>query len=238
MKIVNINLGEKYDVYGGRSGKNQIGIFGNPHPIGYCKICNKQHTREEAIKAFRPYFYDKIKIDAEFKKQVESLKNKTVGCFCKRKDKEISCHLDIIKEYLDNMNENSFKLAVVGSRTFQDKERLYKILDKNIEKIELIISGGASGADSLAHEWAKERGKPILIYYPQWRDLNGNYDKGAGFKRNWNIIKAADKILIFWDGSSKGTQHDIDICEKTQKPYKILKFVPTITKENDEPVTH
>lgn len=116
-------------------------------------------------------------------------------------------------------------VAVIGSRTFSDKERLYKILDKNIEKIKQIISGGAQGADSLAHEWAKERGVPILIFYPQWRDINGNYNKGAGFKRNWKIIEIADKVLAFWDGVSSGTAHSIEIANKLNKSVFIVKFV-------------
>lgn len=123
------------------------------------------------------------------------------------------------------------KLAVIGSREFQDKERLFNILDKidNKHSIKMIVSGGASGADSLAHEWAKENGKPTLIFYPNWHPKGPGgqkmpYDKGAGFKRNANIIDFADNVLAFWDGESKGTQNSIELAKKKEKPIHIEKF--------------
>jgi len=42
------------------------------------------------------------------------------------------------------------KLGVVGSRSFADKDLLFEILDRNRHRIELIVSGGARGADALA----------------------------------------------------------------------------------------
>jgi len=118
------------------------------------------------------------------------------------------------------------KLAVIGSRTFEDRERLYEILDKNLHNIEMIVSGGANGADSLAQEWAQERGVPYLIFPARWYDLNGVYDKGAGFRRNRKIIDACDKVLAFHDGVSKGTLHSLGMAKEKNKPVKIILFVP------------
>jgi len=46
------------------------------------------------------------------------------------------------------------KLAVVGSRTFTDRNMLYEYLDKahKTNPIKNIISGGARGADTLARD--------------------------------------------------------------------------------------
>lgn len=118
------------------------------------------------------------------------------------------------------------KVAVIGSRTFKDKKRLFDILDKNLEKIEMIISGGANGADSLGLLYAKERGVPCLIYYPRWYSLDGEYDRGAGFKRNFLIIRSCDVVLAFWDGESKGTSHSLDLARQLDKKIKIFNFVP------------
>lgn len=126
---------------------------------------------------------------------------------------------------------NKFRLGVIGSRTFKDKERLYNILDKNIDKIELIVSGGAQGADSLAWEWSKDRGMPILMYYPKWYSLDGVYDKGAGFRRNYYIIAACDKVLALWDGKSRGTQNSLNIAKELNKHVKLIMFTP----ETNEP---
>ena len=64
------------------------------------------------------------------------------------------------------VHERKMKIAVIGSRDFNDKERLFSILDKNYYKIEMIISGGAKGADELGRLYAQERGFPCMIYYP------------------------------------------------------------------------
>lgn len=84
---------EPFDVYIGRGS-----IFGNPMWIGE-HIHQKPDpvTREEAIAWFKEYFYARLKIDHEYRKQVEALKGKRLGCFCKPK----ACHGDVIAEYLD-----------------------------------------------------------------------------------------------------------------------------------------
>lgn len=95
-KIVNLYK-EAYDIYIGRAGKGKEGYFGNPHPIGYCPICKTQHDRVSSIASFKKDFLKRIENDAEFKGRVESLRDKTLGCFCKPND----CHGDVYKEYLD-----------------------------------------------------------------------------------------------------------------------------------------
>jgi len=67
-------------------------LFGNPYKI------NRYTTREESIKLFKDYFFNKITVDKNFRDNVESLKDKTLVCFCKPKD----CHGDVIIDYLDN----------------------------------------------------------------------------------------------------------------------------------------
>ena len=36
-----------------------------------------------------------------------------------------------------------------------------------------------------------------------------------------DMVKACDHCLIIWDGKSKGTKHDIDLCTQYKKPYTI-----------------
>jgi predicted NAD-dependent protein-ADP-ribosyltransferase YbiA (DUF1768 family) len=113
------------------------------------------------------------------------------------------------------------KLAIVGSRSISD----IKTIEDNISEfgeIEMIISGGAKGVDSLAQDYAKKSGTPIKIIYPSW-DKNG---KGAGFKRDVLIVEECDKALIIYDGDSLGAMHDINLCVQKRKPCKIV--VPTI----------
>lgn len=95
-KVVNLAQ-EKYDVYIGRAGKGQDGYFGNPHPVGFCRICKCIHDRAEALKEYGDYFYQRIRSDKDFLNKIMDLQGKVLGCFCKPKD----CHGDIIVDFLE-----------------------------------------------------------------------------------------------------------------------------------------
>lgn len=116
------------------------------------------------------------------------------------------------------MEGNKIKLAVVGSRSIKNKKLVFNYLDKHKDRIDYIISGGAIGPDTFANEWCKENGYPIKIHYPNW-----NEGKGAGFKRNCDIIRECTFAIIFWDGSPKGgTKHDIDLCQDFGKKHRVV----------------
>ncbi len=110
------------------------------------------------------------------------------------------------------------KMAVIGSRTFNDYERMKRIL--NLYPITTIISGHANGADTLAERYADERGLKKEIYKPDW-DLFG---KKAGFLRNTTIIENSDMVVAFWDGSSKGTKDSLDKAQNLKKTTLIAYF--------------
>lgn len=122
------------------------------------------------------------------------------------------------------LNLTGKKVAVIGSRTFDDKERLYRVLTANYNRIKMIISGGARGADTLATDWAKDYGVPYLVFPARWKDENGNHDRGAGFKRNWDIINYSDIVVAFYDGQSKGTAHSLEIAKNLNKPIRLFTF--------------
>lgn len=103
------------------------------------------------------------------------------------------------------------KYAIVGSRNFND----YELLKTKLSEYDItyIVSGGASGADSLAEKYAKEFDIPIFIYYPEWE----RYGKKAGFVRNKLIVDASDVIIAFWDGISRGTSSTINYANQVKK---------------------
>ncbi len=98
--VVNLRA-STFDVYIGRAGKGYAGAFGNPSRIGFkCDQCGEvHHTAGDTIPCFRLYFYQRLKVDPEFKSKVHSLNGKTLGCFCKPGP----CHGDIISEYLNSL---------------------------------------------------------------------------------------------------------------------------------------
>ena len=113
------------------------------------------------------------------------------------------------------------KLAVVGSRTFNNYALLKKALDEYYGKdIELIISGGAKGADSFAERYAEENKIETLIFLPNRK----KYEGGAYFKRNKKIIKACDHLVAFWDGESPGTEMSIKLAHDFDKGVRLVKI--------------
>ena len=103
------------------------------------------------------------------------------------------------------------KFAIVGSRTFNNYMLLEEsILQKyNLSLINEIISGGATGADTLAETFAHKFNINLIVFKPQW-DI---YGKKAGCIRNKDIVTNADVVIAFWDGYSKGTKNSIDIAQ-------------------------
>ena len=114
------------------------------------------------------------------------------------------------------------KLAVVGSRGFDDYDLLKLKLDTihSRRPISVIISGGAYGADSLAERWARENRLELLVFLPDWEQ----FGKSAGYKRNIQIIESADAVIAFWDGQSKGTQHSINLAKDKGKPLAVINY--------------
>jgi hypothetical protein len=114
------------------------------------------------------------------------------------------------------------KLAVVGSRTFNNYDLLKKEIDEIRKQYNIteIVSGGANGADKLAEKYARENNLKITIFPALWN----KYGKRAGFIRNEKIWQHCDLGIAFWDGESKGTKHSFLLSKKYNKYLKIIKF--------------
>ena len=112
------------------------------------------------------------------------------------------------------------KLAIIGSRSFDN----YDLLNNEILSLGIIISevisGGAKGADALAEKWAIQNNIALTIIKPNWN----KFGRAAGIKRNEEIIKKCDLVIAFWDGKSSGTASSIKFCEKYSKTHKIILY--------------
>ena len=113
-------------------------------------------------------------------------------------------------------------LAIVGTRTFSNYELFERIVEESydIDLISEIISGGATGADTLAEIFANKFSIKLTVYKPDW-DL---YGKKAGYIRNKLIIENASNCIAFWDNISKGTKLSIDIANQLKKPLIVIKI--------------
>lgn len=107
-------------------------------------------------------------------------------------------------------------VAVVGSRGLEVKD-LWKYLPEGVTEI---VSGGASGIDACAKEYARRHNIPLTEFLPEY----ARYGKAAPLKRNEKIVDYADTVVALWDGRSKGTKFVIKYCRKVGKPMAVYEL--------------
>ena len=84
----------------------------------------------------------------------------------------------------------------------------------------IIIQGLARGVDIIVKEWADKHNLGTWDFPAEW----DKYGKSAGYRRNVDMVDRCDYCLILWDGKSKGTKYDIDLCISKDKPHKIVIY--------------
>ena len=120
-----------------------------------------------------------------------------------------------------------FYALIVGSRTFEDLDLMFKKCDKLlINHAEVtVVSGGARGADRLAKKYAKARNYKYVEFKADWE----NQGRSAGFKRNEEMHKFIAQfehrgVIAFWDGESKGTAHNFQLAKRYGNEIRCIRF--------------
>ena len=98
--------------------------------------------------------------------------------------------------------------AVTGSRKWVDPD-LSKLLD--VLNPVRIVHGGALGADSHAHYWAKKRGRVSVVYFPDWDNVSK-----AALVRNIKMLEDWPQAVVLGCpmAGSRGTWHTMKNAEK------------------------
>ncbi len=133
------------------------------------------------------------------------------------------------------------KLLVCGSRSIIDKKKVFEIItdfiiDNDFEP-DLIISGKATGVDSIAADYGKGVGIKVKECPAKWDDLSvpncriktnkfgKKYNSLAGFIRNHEMVDFLgpnDMVLAITTGSS-GTQDTIDYAKS--KNIQVVEYL-------------
>ena len=106
------------------------------------------------------------------------------------------------------------KILIAGSRSIKEFD-----LSEHIPKdVELIISGGAEGIDSIAERYSDDKKISTLILRPRY----DKYGNAAPIKRNEAMVDIADVVLLIWDGNSRGTMHTLEYAQKKGKTMNLI----------------
>lgn len=97
---------------------------------------------------------------------------------------------------------SDFRVIIAGCRDFYNyvtlKERCeYYLQNKMKTHNVIIISGHASGADTLGEKFAADHNLQCELYPADWK----RHGKAAGPIRNAEMAKVADALIAFWGWS-------------------------------------
>ena len=108
------------------------------------------------------------------------------------------------------------RLAIIGSRNCPPID----IASYISARPATVISGGATGADTYAKDYAVRNNIPITEFLPEYK----KYGRKAPLMRNIQIVDNCDSLLAFWDGVSRGTKFTLDYAQKRGMPTTIIKL--------------
>ena len=101
------------------------------------------------------------------------------------------------------------RLCVCGGRDYFNRKKVGEVLDFVARNRDFIlISGAATGADTLALDWAKTNNVRYEKFPADWTQ----YGRAAGYIRNREMLNHGIDILIAFRGG-KGTKNMVDICK-------------------------
>lgn len=112
-----------------------------------------------------------------------------------------------------DLTEFRTRLGVVGYRDYHDYQHIKKELDyfNSRRKIDLIVSGGCSGVDTLGERWADENNVPKKILKP---DLS--HGKRGYAIRDQLIVDSSTHLIAFPSIKGTGTQLTIEMAKKKE----------------------
>ena len=84
----------------------------------------------------------------------------------------------------------------------------------------IIVSGHASGADSLGEKFAEDHNLQCELHPANWE----LYGKAAGPIRYEEMAEVADALIAFWDGKSPGTKSMISLARRKGLQVAVVRY--------------
>lgn len=108
------------------------------------------------------------------------------------------------------------RVLVCGGRDYSDRRSVYAVLDTAhaANPIELLITGGAAGVDSLAFDWARAREVKTQLHNADWE----NEGRAAGPKRNQRMLDEGKPHMVIAFPGGRGTADMVRRAEAAGVP--------------------
>ncbi len=119
------------------------------------------------------------------------------------------------------------RVIVAGDRHYTNYKYVKHILDTSPFRREMaeIVSGGATGVDSLGEKYAEENDLTITVFPARW----DKYGRAAGPIRNEEMAQHADALVAFLKPGSKGTKNMIEVAAKYKLPTEIIHLEEVVS---------
>lgn len=102
------------------------------------------------------------------------------------------------------------KTIIAGSRKLGSYEDVLTAVRNSNIRVTEVVSGGASGIDSLGEWYATDKELSLKVFPAKW----ATYKNGAGHQRNLEMGLYAEALIAVWDGVSPGTKDMINIARR------------------------
>lgn len=117
-------------------------------------------------------------------------------------------------------------LLVTGGRNYDDAEAVDDVLDAlhAARPIELLVTGGATGADRLAEAWARRSNVAVSVHPADWK----RHGRAAGPIRNRAMLRDCKPSMVIAFPGGKGTadmvraarEYGCDVLDGDDHPHK------------------
>ena len=104
------------------------------------------------------------------------------------------------------------KVIIAGGRNITDFNLLEQVIKKSDFDITEVVSGGASGIDSLGETWAISNNIFVRRFPADW----DKYGKSAGPIRNRQMAEYANALILIWDGKSRGSASMLRLAKEAK----------------------
>lgn len=108
-------------------------------------------------------------------------------------------------------------IIVTGGREYADKSKVIEVLD--LIQPDVLVQGGATGADQLAKDWANANEVTCITVDAEWT----KYGKGAGNIRNAVMLDRFPTAVVIAFPGNKGTANCVKFAK--QRLMTIIKVL-------------